>query len=142
MPLNAKVSGVWKDITSVHVNVGNVWKTVLSAWVKVSGVWEQVYANLSAAITGDLENNNDSVPGSVSISLGLSVEGAGPFSYLWSYTGSPTSVGTVTNPVFSITFTSASADSRSGTVQCAVTDAYGNTVITPPQLWSLTLGLI
>lgn len=43
MPTGVKVSGAWKDLSSLGVKVGGAWK-VASGHIKVSGVWKQFFA--------------------------------------------------------------------------------------------------
>lgn len=38
---HVKVSGSWKDVSSVNVKVSGAWKSVSEAYIKVSGVWKQ-----------------------------------------------------------------------------------------------------
>lgn len=142
MPLSTKVSGTWKDISAVHVKVAGVWKPVQDMWTKVSGVWEQVYSSLSAAITGTLTQSIPTAPGTVDATAFVSITGTGPFTYNWSYTGTPTSVSSNTGSGFTLSLTSAFPINRTGTVTCEVTDTYGNITTAGPEPWSLTVGVI
>lgn len=44
MPMNYKVSGVWKNIDSAHYKVSGTWKRIVGGWVNVSGTWKQFFA--------------------------------------------------------------------------------------------------
>jgi len=45
MPIETKVSGVWKRVTDIDVKVGGAWKDVSNVHTRVSGVWKEVFAN-------------------------------------------------------------------------------------------------
>ena len=46
MTEEVNVNGVWKSISSQHVNVGNgVWKQVSQKYVNINGVWNLVLAD-------------------------------------------------------------------------------------------------
>lgn len=146
MPLNTKVSGVWKDITSVHVNVADSWKTVIAAWTKVSGVWQQVYAALTATVTGVLVKSgliaSPPDPSDLNVTASLAITGTGPFTYLWQWTGVPSYTSSITGANFTLGISSGSDFSASGDVWCTVTDANGNSITTEARPWSLILSTL
>ena len=41
MPLSTRVSGAWKNISTVSVRVNGVWKTCKQIYVKVNGAWKK-----------------------------------------------------------------------------------------------------
>ena len=40
-----KVSGAWKNITSIHSKVSGTWKRLVAGYTKVSGTWKAFFAN-------------------------------------------------------------------------------------------------
>ena len=143
MSLSAKVGGVWKDGATLSAKVSGAWKTVSSGWLKVGGVWKQFYAGLAAAVTGDLTNSSPILfppsPESVSVVASLDITGTAPYTYLWSYTGFPSTVSSTSGSTFTLTLTDGDPVEASGTVECQVSDSYGNVVTTAAAAWSLSL---
>lgn len=146
MPLNTKVSGVWKDVTSVHVKVAGSWKAVQDAWVKVSGTWRQVYSALAASVTGSLFGDafitSPPSPSNVSVTASLAITGTAPFTYDWDWTGTPSYTSGPTGSSFTLGLSSGSNLSASGDVWCTVTDANGNSITTEARPWSLSLSIL
>lgn len=130
-------------MATVHVKVAGAWKIVSSVWVKVSGAWKQIYASLSAALTGTpyeaVEPTVFPNDTTVGIIAELTITGTGPFTYLWEYTGGAVDTSSPTAASFSISYTGRLPAARSGTVWCTVSDNYGNSLTTPAEPWSLTL---
>jgi len=145
MSLSTKVGGLWKDVSTVHVKVGGVWKPVADGWTKVSGVWKLVYSALQARLNllAYSASNFILFPGGPAVTAkftaSLIIEGTGPFTYQWYYTGVPSTVTSPTAATFTIRLIDNEAAEASGTVWCEVTDSYGNTVTADAAPWSLAL---
>lgn len=143
MSLSTKVAGTWKDVNLVSTKVDGVWKTVSGGWIKVAGVWKQFYAGLGAVLTGFLRGTEYILVSgpyySAGISLSVDVNGVGPFTYQWYYTGMPTTTSATTNPTFTMTLTDWVEASATGLVWCVVSDTFGNTASTEQESWSLNI---
>lgn len=144
MSLNVKVAGAWKDVSTAHVKVGGVWRAVADGWVKVAGVWKQVYSSLAAFITNTPLTGSNVVlfpptPATASVTAILEITGTGPFTYSWHLTGTHSFTSSPTGASFTISLQQGSDIATSGAVWCDVTDAYGQTVTTDAEPWSLSL---
>jgi hypothetical protein len=49
MPLSTRVSGSWKNISTISVKVNGAWKTCRQVYVRQSGVWKKCLQNTSTA---------------------------------------------------------------------------------------------
>lgn len=143
MSLSVKVSGVWKDGSTLHAKVSGVWKSVSSGWLKVGGVWKQFYAGLSAIVTGPLSDHAIVIfPGTpvvAELTKALTITGTGPYTYLWQYTGVPSTTSSATIEDFTMQLVSSVDEFASGTVWCDVTDTFGNTVSSDVSTWALSV---
>ena len=106
MPVQIKVGGVWKTLTSISIKVGGVWKTVTSGKIRVGGVWKEFFASggggggggggsLTVSVTSSLLTQNGSgmaeagYVSHASSTTASAVGATGSVSYAWSRVSAP-----------------------------------------------------
>ena len=79
MTVHTKVSGTWKEVTGISVNVASTWKTVNSGWTNVSGVWKQFFGTgtelLAAGNGGQVYTTDDLTPWDASVGIRFNTDG-------------------------------------------------------------------
>lgn len=56
MPIDYKVSGVYKNVDAAFYKVSGTWKRILGGWVNVSGVWKQFFVGWELALSAISES--------------------------------------------------------------------------------------
>ena len=135
MPLNVVVDGAEKAVNDAYVVIGGVQKRVTKITTIIGGAEKlvQQFADpLSMSITPLTISGGGSFSGPLVVTTDAATAnvtgGLGPYTYVWTVT-SGTGI-TVNSPSMASTTarkTVISGDSDTGTLQCEVTDAIGQT---------------
>jgi len=143
MALSVKADGVWNQAKRVQVKVSGAWVNGKEVWAKNAGVWKRIWQYFTAALNapdyyGEAQWFGGPNANAILTATVIVTGGQTPISYVWSHTGTPTTVSGQGTSSYTLRLTSKN-DNRSGTLKCVVTDASGSVIDTGSVPWNLVV---